>query len=1321
MKIHLSFRTYLVIGFLALFSFGLWSITSTPVRQKAVSPPLEISSALKTELLQSAPAQRPVINTAAPTNKLAKRTIPKPPPAKSGIPPQIATDHTRAAGQQILTRFKTMKERLANQPSKPLNGLARGSGSHVPNPTQQKAIDALLETLGEEAELDMDNVLGTLRYLHGDLHKVIAHSENYQDALSQRDYGQMSIALADELKTVMNVQDPSREFVPQSITEDDLGMVHVKLQQMYQGVPVWGAQTGVHFDADKNPVQISGVYAPSPVGMPEVTGNIDETSAIQEARRTVQATGPDFMPPKVERTIYWDVDRAPVMTYQVELTPSIAQHWHVFVSMNTGQVVHTSKDICAAATVGSAQGLSGQTRAVNSWEQDGAFYLVDTTKPMYSPSSQPPNIDNTKGAVIVLDAKNEVIGNNMVLNIVSSNQQDQWDPTAVTVQYNFGLVEDYFRQTFSRNSIDDEGMNILAIIHARFSGPDGSVSQDNAFWNPGAQLMVFGDGQDAFRNLPASLDVTGHELTHGVINHTANLIYENQSGALNEHLADFYGAMIDRDEWLLGDGIMVHGEALRDMKNPHNANISSQQPMTMSEYRNLPNTPDGDNGGVHVNSGIPNHASYLLAEGPNGIGRDKTERILYRALTQNYLTQRSDFLDYRRAVIASARDLYGENSAEEEAAKKAFDAVEIFDGGETQQAPTQGQTVQGDELAIFLLADPSAGMDDTHEDYYYKLALNNSQNQNLLLAPRYVLQTRPAVSGDGKWVLYVDTDNNIYWTDGESEDQWTDNNIIRSIAMSKDQQYIVFTSVYYDSLITVIDTVNDNVVQAELTIPQMDGPPTALDFADIMSFNFQGDSLIYDAASIKKLENGDNYIVWGIYSMRMVDFVSQQMFAQAYGEQIGNPILAHTSGHHLLCDLELEDEEGPVMGMIAIDILNQKISALFSLNDFSHPAFRGDDEHFLWRGKNSEGGYALLEDRLAEDKLTLVPNSERLLYENNAPIAYPIGFRVGEYVAQAGKLDAPAVLTFGSAAVNSLKQQTITVSNTGNADLQIIDLAIEGENQDSFTHNGINQVITAGKQISFNVDFVPSKEGTIGATLRIQSTAGGQPEAIVQLSGTGTAAEPTPTPVPAQPTPIPPTPVVEPEGTTVPADAIIPIAIFEFDQPTLAENGWTVIPGGFAGAEPGTVEPAALEAGEIPSSIDGKGLKITTGPSEIAFTYAQTAVSTGGHPVLVRMSVRADNPNASVFLVGFKGDLTTFQNVDGSLAYNYTVSAASLVDGERILVLVYEPDTGETITPIVQVASTADSGETTITIDKLEIYQLDPLMNYSGKLFNSKP
>ena len=221
----------------------------------------------------------------------------------------------------------------------------------------------------------------------------------------------------------------------------------------------------------------------------------------------------------------------------------------------------------------------------------------------------------------IYDAKNTVTQPG---TLIRGEGDPETTDIAVTEAYNYsGNTYDFYNQIFGRNSVDDKGMRLDSTVHY-------SQQYDNAFWD-GSQ-MIYGDGDgELFNRFTLDLDVIGHELTHGVTQNTAALEYSGQPGALNESISDVFGTMVkqwrlgqsvDQADWLIGAGLFttaVQGVALRSMKDPGSAYDDPQigkdpQPKFMKDFVN---TTD-DNGGVHINSGIPNYAFYLAATAIGG-------------------------------------------------------------------------------------------------------------------------------------------------------------------------------------------------------------------------------------------------------------------------------------------------------------------------------------------------------------------------------------------------------------------------------------------------------------------------------------------------------------------------------------------------------------------------------------------------------------------------------------------------------------------------------------------------------------------------------
>jgi Zn-dependent metalloprotease len=263
------------------------------------------------------------------------------------------------------------------------------------------------------------------------------------------------------------------------------------------------------------------------------------------------------------------------------------------------------------------------------------------------------------------------------------------DPPAADVAVNqaydgAGATYDFYLDIFNRNSVDDQGLELVSSVHFE-------TDYDNAFWN-GAQ-MVYGDGDDQMfkrGSFTQCLDVMAHELTHGVTQFTAGLRYRAQSGALNESFSDVFGSLVkqrslgqtaDQADWLIGEGIMgpqLPGKALRSLKAPGTAFQFDNQPAHMDHFVDLPDDEDPrhDHGGVHINSGIPNHAFYLVATALGGHAWEKAGRIWYTTLTKR-LGEDSDFQAAADATVAVSGDLFGAGGAEEQAVRAAWQQVGI--------------------------------------------------------------------------------------------------------------------------------------------------------------------------------------------------------------------------------------------------------------------------------------------------------------------------------------------------------------------------------------------------------------------------------------------------------------------------------------------------------------------------------------------------------------------------------------------------------------------------------------------------------------------
>ncbi|WP_077325175.1 M4 family metallopeptidase [Virgibacillus siamensis] len=485
--------------------------------------------------------------------------------------------------------------------------------------------------------------------------------------------------LLDSNKKTLNMKNSN--FNVKETKKDKLGMKHVTLQQTINGVPVEGSEVIVHYGKDGQVNTLNGYYNRAARHDDiSVKPSISKDQALDTAKKSVSA--PSALPydPTVKLVVY-PYKGKNYLAYKtnVNFLGKNPGNWYVYVNAKNGNVidkVNTIMDLGQYKKAsGSGFGVLVEHRNLHishkNIPDDGVgtlFFLNDISHE---------NLDGIR----TYDFNNQWSGQfpGELYSDKDAAFHDKYDRAAVDAHYNSEKVYEYYMEEHNRNSIDGEGMAIISTVHF-------GKNFNNAFWN--GKQMTYGDGDgDFFIPLSAGLDVAAHEMTHGVTTHTAGLHYRNQSGALNESFSDIFGALVDKEDWevgeeIMGDEAVASGRtSLRSLSNPNKYKVSADYvpygdgsgtyPSHMDQFYDLPLALD--NGGVHINSSIFNHAAYLIG---TEIGKDKLGQIYYRALV-HYLTPTSNFSDARRAVVQSATDLYGANSTEVQACIEGFDEVGI--------------------------------------------------------------------------------------------------------------------------------------------------------------------------------------------------------------------------------------------------------------------------------------------------------------------------------------------------------------------------------------------------------------------------------------------------------------------------------------------------------------------------------------------------------------------------------------------------------------------------------------------------------------------
>ncbi len=788
---------------------------------------------------------------------------------------------------------------------------------------------------------------------------------------------------------LLRLDDPDRELRLERRHQDELGRRHLRFAQTFRGVPVWPAELTVHLDPGGNVDLMNGAYVVTPrrtAGTPTITA----AAAVARAR---DAAGLGDGAEATELIVFAPGDRPPRLAWKIEIRQGLAARWLVVVDAQSGAVLLALDQITDDNVAGSGLDLFGERRPLNVWREDGAHYLVDTSKPMYDPTSDPPSAERTRGGIVVLDARNrEPDGEGMIpLALIASPTATAW-PVADAVSAAFGLSEtyDYFLERHGRDSLDGEGGTLLGVV--RFSN-----EFRNAFWN--GTLMVFGDG------LPyaGALDIVAHELTHGVTEKTANLVYRDQSGAVNEALSDIFGEMVEArtfgdNDWLIGS---VLAQPSRNMADPNALEIAAGRvyPARLSELIApddpfLDNFKNRDNGGVHLNSSIINHAFYQLAEGlPAALGLRDAARIFHRAQTV-HLVASSQFIDLRLAAVASAEELFGAGSAQAQRSAEAFDVVEIFDGTGTPD-PRPFPPVAGPDATLFAYYDPES-------DAYFlgrrETALGDDPEFGAALSAFAIAGARPAVVGDGSYAFFVDSANDIcaILTDGSEPETCLDfAGSVFSIALAPDGSRVALVLLddagEPENRITVIDLENEETETYLLRAPELDGGGlnTVL-YAEAMDFTADGRFLLYDAFNVIEA-GGDAVGVWSIYALDLLTDTTLTIVPPVPGFDLSFPSLSQTSDNFLTFDAF--DQDAGVSTIITANLDTGDTAEVGAVGGFGVPGYTGDDAAVVYSQVSPSAltGFELRRQPLAADSISPAGASTLWLSDGDFGVVYRRG------------------------------------------------------------------------------------------------------------------------------------------------------------------------------------------------------------------------------------------------------------------------------------------------------------------------------------------
>lgn len=821
-------------------------------------------------------------------------------------------------------------------------------------------------------------------------------------------------------RVLLGSVDPDQEWVLERQERDSLGRQQLRFAQHYRGLPMWPCELTVHLDLAGNVELLNGAFVATPEGVP-AEPQVTAAEAMRRGRALwPEGTGAEATAPVL--IVYGPVGGLARLAWKYELVLGVTFARRCVIDAINGAILVAS-DLCQeAAVTGSGTDALGQTRTLHVWAQGSTSYLVDTSKPMFDPASTPPLSGN--GVIQVFDAQHALVDDPQFTAGLarSTSANGGWLPDAVGAAFGLSETYDYYRQRHGRNSLNNAGGNINSIVRV-------GVNLANAFWNPAAKVMLFGDG------FTKGLDVCGHELTHGVINSIGSggiLDYHDQPGALNEALADIFGELVEartlgRPDWLKGAQLGLRDSSgnpivIQNYADPHQAREwapGRRLPKRMSEF--VPPTDpaldrlrDRDNNGVHINSAIINHAFYLLAEGMNGaVGRAEAERIFYRAMTV-HLQKQSQFIDLRYACVDAAEELFGTNSVQLVRTAEAFDAVEIFDAP-TSPDPSPVPTVAGPDATLALRYDALAGgyflvrAETTRGDAAAGTALNTLK----YLAPRRVF-----VTGDGRRAAFVTADHDwgMINTDGTAASLAGRPGRVHSLALAPNGRRLAFVPLDADrrprNEIVVVDLDRQKEQTIRLYAPGTEG--SRLDVvrnADTLDFTPDGGTLYYDAYAEIPAEGGVSLAGWTFYRLDLSTTNIQSLISPNANFDFGNPSLGHARPH--LVTFEAVNKWTGVSTVYAGDMNSGELAAvgvIDGMGGLGFPCYFGDDTAIGYAQFDPfvPSGFSIVRQRVGADGFTPVDAPTWWLRDADLPSIY----RRGTYVASNA---LPSVILVGPA------------------------------------------------------------------------------------------------------------------------------------------------------------------------------------------------------------------------------------------------------------------------------------------------------------------
>ncbi len=797
------------------------------------------------------------------------------------------------------------------------------------------------------------------------------------------------------------------------------------------------------------------------------------------------------------------------LAYKIEVELGKFKRFEVYVDVQSRRVPKVIPLVQHAQVSARGVDLAGNSVSFQAESRSGVYDMKDSRFPL-------------NGSTHVYSAEDktgyEENYTSDVYYISSSSPNSGWDPAGVSAVKNAKTLVDYFKSnhSFDAPSRGEQDITIGVNLAANNNG-----LKDNAL-ALGNNLFIFGAGNGVTNNNWAlGLDVMAHEITHGVINSTSRLVYRYESGALNESFADFFGAMTDSDDWLIGEDIYIQeGKFLRSMSNPQDQNADPPQPAHMSQFNSAR--------GVHSNSGIFNRGLYLLAEGltaeglGTSVGRKKAANIAFK--TMRSLSPNSSFDQAATAMIATAQSEYGASSNEDIATTLAMKSIGLPEDTYTTVS-TSGIVSPASTAAVYLYPRYTAsnygptGAGSNEYEIYVQYFSNratsyDSQTDFGPLPGKYASFKRPSLifteDGNFRYIYEGKSDGKLYSYSSateSTEEVMIGDYTISNLALSNNFSTLVFTAVESPTIYVLdLESMNlsTHIVRGPSTSRAGSAGQTAA-YVDSIRYDPTQRYVVFDylscgvTSSVCDSSNTSSFWTIGFMDVQSGNF-SYPFPSQSPTLDVGYPAFSNTTDRYIVFDIinyAADTESGFDSGVYLYDVyeggspryIGDSDITSSELGYFGTPSFTSDDSGivFTWR---TDWGSTLVRagiQNYVRDGTNSIIND----YDVFQPMAIPGATtnRVPTLVLSSNSLD------FGDVVSGTVASAELCAENSGHFP---IELGLFSAANDAISWSAQNQVILDGQQVcgSLSVDSSYYSKGSFSTVESLIHNGSNSPKAV---------------------------------------------------------------------------------------------------------------------------------------------------------------------------------------------------------------------------------